>query len=792
MYKEKKILLTLLLASACINTGSAQWLEVKSEKDERSISIKVKNGVPSSRVIVSSSLPLSYSSNMGDVTNETVGYGVVNGMNSDTIYFYLADDYKRTLTISAEGYPPITVPFVLEPKETYRCFVFDPNKKNEEVSPSVNTAQWQFTMAQNFDFGRDGFSEDQVEALNWYTKAADQGHGMAQVTLGIKYASGGDGFAKDVVKSARWFLIAAQQNYDTAQYAIANCFLQGKGVKKDMSKAYYWFQQSADKGIDEARYKMANMLLDGYGSDDEVDSLLEWFAFFADENRSEAQYVYAKLLLVRKFSPENEVLAIEYLNKSIALSNVDAMLFLSERCFNKDFDQYNVIKGMELLRMAEDLNSMDAKKMIEQYAQSLSREEVYIYTKHFADSGNAVDMASLANMYYAGDGTPVNYDDAFKYFLRSSGEEDIDDAYIGLGLCYYYGFGVNQDYDKAFVNLNKGSNGGKSIAISALGQCYYYGNGVAKNRDKAFELFTKSNDSTNGTAINGLGLCYYSGEPVVKDMNKALTLFEEALKLDEYNAGLSLGDYYMLESNFSPNKASEYYTIAANVGNPEAQNKLGLLIFKQGIEEHIVNKGKDAGVTFVMPNEEVVNRALEWFKKSSDRNYFKGQYNYAYCLIAALSDDKIVGSDRGKQSAAAFRTLAEAGHKEAMIALASYVKFDVGVDIAEAYEWSKKAADGDAEDPNQALYKGLLGCLEFDKAEAIADATGSTKDQIQSASAVTMEDAANSGCMFVYTRLYTYLKDIKRDKKNAKIWSKRIDLITEEQKSIPVVVSFKI
>ncbi len=103
MFKVKKYLFALLSVCVFTNNAMAQWLEAKSEKDERSISIKVKDGVPSSRIIVSSSLPLSYSSNMGDVTNDNVGYGVVNGINSDTIYFYLVDDYKRTLTIMAEG-----------------------------------------------------------------------------------------------------------------------------------------------------------------------------------------------------------------------------------------------------------------------------------------------------------------------------------------------------------------------------------------------------------------------------------------------------------------------------------------------------------------------------------------------------------------------------------------------------------------------------------------------------------------------------------------------------------------
>ncbi len=682
---------------------------------------------------------------------------------------------------------------MLGPKETYRCFVLDPNKKNDELSAGANTSQWQVEMAQNFDFGREGFVSDQIEALNWYTKAAEQGHGLAQVTLGVKYASGGTGFVKDVIRSARWFLIAAQQNYDTAQYAIANCFLQGSGVQQNLEKAYYWFQQSADKGIDEARYKMANMLLEGYGTDEEVDALMGWFSFFADENRSDAQYMYSKLLLARKASPENEINAIEYLNKAIALSNVDAMSFLAERCFNKELNQYNVIKGMELLRLAVELNSMEAKTLMDKYTKSLSREEVYTYTKHFADSGNAVDMADLGNMYYIGDGTEVNYEKAVEYFTKSS-EYEIEDSFIGLGLCYYYGFGVKFDYDKAFDNLSKGIAGGKSVAVSTLGLCYYYGYGVEKDHSKAFELFTKANDGKSGTALNGLGLCYCYGLAVEKNTTKAVALFTEALKKDQYNAGLNLGDYYRYDSIPDMTKAVEYYTIAAKVENPEAQNKLGFITFNQGIKKipRVISKNI-VDTLYAVSNEEVVAEALSMFKKSAKRNYLKGEYNYAYGLISTLNDDTIVGSTGGKESVTAFRDLADKGCKDAMIALASYYKYNIGIDLAESYEWSKKAAQGGSGDEaRDAMYKGLLGCLEYDEAEAIATIIDSSAEQVRSQGIATMTEAEAAGCTFVYSRLYTYEKDITKDKKAAKIWDKKSDLVSERDKLMPKITEFKL
>ncbi len=797
MYKKVISLTALFIICANSSKVEAQWLEAKSEKDDRSISIKVKNGVPSSRVIVSSSFALSYSSNMGDVTNESVGYGTVNGLNTDTLYFYLTpeDDCKRRITISAEGYPPIIVPFVFAPKETHRCFVFDPNKENEEVSSTNNAVQWQFTMAQNFDFGREGFSEDQVEAISWYTKAAEQGHGLSQVTLGVKYASGGNGFSKDLVKSANWFLIAAQQNYDTAQYAIASCFLQGKGVKQDIDKAYYWFQQAADKGIDEARYKMGYMLLDGYGSDQEVDNQLSWFGFFADENRSDAQYMYSRLLLARKPSDANRATAIEYLNKSVALSNVDAMLFLGEICLDENFGQYNVVKGMELLRMADGMNHSEAKGKIAQYDMMLPLEDVLIYVKHFADNGEAEDMSRLADMYYNGVGTDVDYEKAFDYYKKAS-KLDVVDSHIGMAQCYYHGRGVDCDYESAFDYFTKGSKGGNSVAVSGLGECYYYGYGVEQDYEKAFELFTKANNGSNGVALHGLAMCYYNGYGVAQNESRAVKTFLEALELDKYRAGVSLGDHYA-STHLSEDdiKAKSFYKMASEAGNPEAQNKLGVLIYNLGVTYQTITVSKDETRTVpVLPSQEVVSEASEWFKMSADQKYFNGMYNYAYSMVVLLDSSNIIGSQAGKDAVKLFRSLAADGHKEAMMALSNYCFYDIGIDLNEACQWCTIAAEEAASEDDRgaaALYLGVWGCLVYDNAEALSTLEGEDLATMQAQGVEIMERAASSGCRFVYSRIYNYYRTVKRDRATAKLWDKQIEMLTKEQMAMPEKVAFR-
>ena len=53
---------------------------------------------------------------------------------------------------------------------------------------------------------------DYAEAVKWFRKAAEQGHGSAQYNLGLAYMEG-KGVPEDYVRAHMWFnLVAAQDN----------------------------------------------------------------------------------------------------------------------------------------------------------------------------------------------------------------------------------------------------------------------------------------------------------------------------------------------------------------------------------------------------------------------------------------------------------------------------------------------------------------------------------------------------------------------------------------------------
>src|SRR6266487_6496664 len=70
--------------------------------------------------------------------------------------------------------------------------------------------------------------KNQVEAVKWFRKAAEQNYARGQNGLGVSYGEG-EGVAKDQVEAVKWFRKAAEQNFAKAQVNLGVCYEKGEG-----------------------------------------------------------------------------------------------------------------------------------------------------------------------------------------------------------------------------------------------------------------------------------------------------------------------------------------------------------------------------------------------------------------------------------------------------------------------------------------------------------------------------------------------------------------------------------
>ena len=93
-----------------------------------------------------------------------------------------------------------------------------------KAKAEAGDAESEVELGLRYDKGK-GVAKDQVEAVKWYRKAAEQNYARAQNNLGVCYAEG-EGVAKDQVEAVKWFRKAAEQNYAEAQYNLGVCYDQ--------------------------------------------------------------------------------------------------------------------------------------------------------------------------------------------------------------------------------------------------------------------------------------------------------------------------------------------------------------------------------------------------------------------------------------------------------------------------------------------------------------------------------------------------------------------------------------
>jgi TPR repeat protein len=116
---------------------------------------------------------------------------------------------------------------------------------------------------------------------------------------------------------------------------------------------------------------------------------------------------------------------------------------------------------------------------------AFAQRDVFYETKLLAEWGKTTSQYELGLMYYHGRGVEQNYNEAFKWF-RVSAKKGLPDALYYFGLMHYEGTAVAQNYSNAFYLFLEAAKEGQAQAKSMLGDRYISGKGVRQNYIKAY------------------------------------------------------------------------------------------------------------------------------------------------------------------------------------------------------------------------------------------------------------------------------------------------------------------
>ncbi len=140
---------------------------------------------------------------------------------------------------------------------------------------------------------RDFDDQDSLNETRCIRADADAGNAEAQFGMGLRCAI--DGAAPDYLQAAEWYRKAAEQNHPLAQFNLGQMFAHGHGVERDDEAATVWIRRSADGGGAGAQFKMGDRFYrESMNSTDNIaaESRIEaykWYQLAADQGYGASQ-----------------------------------------------------------------------------------------------------------------------------------------------------------------------------------------------------------------------------------------------------------------------------------------------------------------------------------------------------------------------------------------------------------------------------------------------------------------------------------------------------------------------
>ncbi|KAF9139872.1 hypothetical protein BGX30_007369 [Mortierella sp. GBA39] len=128
-----------------------------------------------------------------------------------------------------------------------------------------------------------GVDQDLQVAINWHTRAADQGHARGQFSIGVMYGQG--------LVVVQDFVKTADGGDERAQNTAGVGFVhdRGLGVPQDHDEAWGWFMKAAALGDASAQYILGLLYGFGQGIERNVTIARNWTLKAAEQRHAAAQ-----------------------------------------------------------------------------------------------------------------------------------------------------------------------------------------------------------------------------------------------------------------------------------------------------------------------------------------------------------------------------------------------------------------------------------------------------------------------------------------------------------------------
>jgi TPR repeat protein len=341
-----------------------------------------------------------------------------------------------------------------------------------------------------------------------FRRAAERGHGLSQVQIGMMYYHG-KLYEQNRALAAEWLEKAASQGIPNAQHNLGVMFLKGEGVPVDHQQAREWLGRAAAQGVTQAIERLATLNTPKSDSDaadpqahvtpDLPDALLM-------DYRMERHLKIFKLI----DDPEDsEDVVFERVREHVRTGDSNTQALCGVLMFN---------------RSKSGTNQQAARKLLGQAANSGHAHARYLLTRIWPEPGQSTNGAATV------------WDEAKQGNMRAQYE---------LGGRYRRGEGFEPAISLSTQWYQKAAAQGHPQATYCIAMAYLHGWGAERDPAKAAAGFRWCAERGDRDAAHWMYLLFQYGEVDVReDRGEAARWLFRAAELGDpaaqYDYGLSL------------------------------------------------------------------------------------------------------------------------------------------------------------------------------------------------------------------------------------------------------------
>ncbi|MHA1566164.1 MAG: hypothetical protein ACTSX7_12695 [Alphaproteobacteria bacterium] len=450
---------------------------------------------------------------------------------------------------------------------------------------------------------------DYAAALIEWQPLADQGHANAQRNLGVMYFEG-RGVEQDLAIAALWYQEAAAQGHTSAQYSLGTMYEKGQGVPRDTDLAIKWLRRAADQGHPVAAKRLqalsaapatpANVKRPAparstpapvagvprlkptppprLGDDVQISNLppkpdsLEAPAILASVGPAGSQRARLNSAW-QAYTAGDAAQALQIWQDAAALGSAEARYNIAAFYAGGRGITQDLAAAAEWLLPLAGSGDAAAQFQLATLAQLDGREEDFVlWVRRAADLGNPWAQAGIGVQHYEGRGRERDISLAFQWYRRAAANHALaGQRYILDLLATAPSSGPARRPWPGSLWLKRWLDPDAAALASALAAYADADYGVALTELGALA------DQNIPEALAALAVMLEEGLGLTADPDGAVALFRHAADLGNADAQNRLGLFYAhaLERDYAT--AATWFEAAAGQGHPQAAYNLGVL-----------------------------------------------------------------------------------------------------------------------------------------------------------------------------------------------------------------------